>query len=514
MNRKLWLKRVIVLLIIILLTGCSPDENKIEEPLVFSMLYNQQESSPYDENWLILKEYQDRKNVVFDVIIGDDADYEKDIQRVLKSDSPPDVLLKIWPDNVTEYVNDGLLLPVSDYESLMPYYSAYIKAHDLQAEVDKLRLENGKYYILPGYQRPIQVQQWIYRKDLFEKHDLGVPSTYDELFDALVTLKALYPDSDPISACYGGAHLFAMMGAGYGIPAGWNGTQHYDSVSETWQYSPATDNNKAMLDYLHRLYEAGLLDPDIFTQSESDFYAKLLDGSTFVTVTWITSGFDNWNQSLAENGISGGAWAPLPVPESTIGLKALPAVNPFRKGLVLSSRVVNKPYFEDLIKFLDWAVYSEEGMTLTTWGVEGITYEETEDGKKFSEDIYSPKNPEGTKDITAAYGLDSFFDLNENEEFEDYKKPDDIVIFLERSLSNGETAKMKPELKLDVVDMDAIAVVEERLQPYVDSSSKSFITGSLSVDEDWDMYIEELKKLGYQTIEEIWHEAWTEIEKK
>ena len=68
----------------------------------------------------------------------------------------------------------------------MPNFMAYIKQHNLQGELDKLRLKNGKYYILPGYQRTIQVQQWIYRRDLFEKHGLKAPTTYDELFDALV----------------------------------------------------------------------------------------------------------------------------------------------------------------------------------------------------------------------------------------------------------------------------------------------------------------------------------------
>ena len=66
----------------------------------------------------------------------------------------------------------------------------------------------------------------------------------------------------------------------------------------------------------------------------------------------------------------------------------------------MPARVINEPYFEDLLKFLDWAVYSEEGMTLTSWGVEGISFENTPNGKAFLPNIKTPKNPEGTLDIT------------------------------------------------------------------------------------------------------------------
>ena len=102
-----------------------------------------------------------------------------------------------------------------------------------------------------------------------------------------------------------------------------------------------------MLTFLNRCYEAGILDPAFFTQSDDEFYTKLQDGHAFVTVTWISSGFSNWNAQLAENGFPNGEWEPLPVPESTIGIRALPGVDPFRKGLVISSHVINKPYFED-----------------------------------------------------------------------------------------------------------------------------------------------------------------------
>jgi len=364
-------------ILVLLLAGCTSSEISKKEPVVFSMLYNEREENPFQEDWLVLKEYKKRQNVVLDVRLGDDKEYDKVLAQILQTENIPDIILKCWPETIEKYANSGILLPFSDYENLMPNFMAYIKENNLQDELDKLRLKNGKYYILPGYQREIQVQQWIYRRDVFEKNNLEIPKTYDELFDSLVFLKKLYPDTTSITACWNGAHLLAMMGAGYGITAGWAGNRYYNEEGNRWLLSPATENYKELYIFLNRCYEAGILDPAIFTQSYVEYVEKLANGSALVTVSWITSGFRNWNETLKENGIPDGEWAALPVPESALGIKALPPVNRFRKGLIVPSRTINEKYFEDLLKFLDWAVYSEEGMILTTWGIEGLTFEKT-----------------------------------------------------------------------------------------------------------------------------------------
>jgi len=496
-----------VLLAVSLSTGIV-EGSSVTEPVVLSVLYNEREATPFQEDWLILEEYAKRRNVTLDVRLGDDADYEAAVIRTLESGNIPDIVLKVWPDLIESYASTGTLLAFSDYEYLMPYFTAYIEEQGLDSELDKLRLENDKYYILPGYQRAIQVQQWIYRRDLFEAHGLGVPDSYDDLFASLVLLKGIYPDATPITACWGGAHLLAMMGSGYGVPAGWAGTRHFDPEEDRWLFSPATENYRDLYRFLNRCYQAGILDPAIFTQSDQDYYAKIQDGRALVTATWITSGFDVWNRALQENGFHNGEWAALPVPESTVGMRALPPVDPFRKGLVVPSRVVSEPYFEDLLRFLDWAIYSEEGMTLTTWGVEGITFENTPDGKSFLPQIRTTVNPDGELDMTGDYGLAILFDMNENAEYEDYKKPPSIVEFLERSLEAEETAEMIPQLRLGSNALEAISVISGTIGSYAAEASQDFITGHLGIDADWDNYILALEQRGYLTLEAIWNAAW------
>jgi len=227
MKKKIGLAWALFSVILLFAAGCARD---------------QRQAYPAQVYWLILDQYRQLRNVTFSFRLGDDADYEKALVHTFESGDLPDIILKVWPANIDAYANAGLLLAFSDYLDQMPHFRAYIAAHGLEAELDRFRHPDGKLYLLPGFQRRIQVQQWIYRKDLFSKHALSAPRTYDELFDSLVMLKGLYPDSIPISGAWGGAHLFAMMGAGYGITAGWNGTICYTAPTDRWVFAPATEN--------------------------------------------------------------------------------------------------------------------------------------------------------------------------------------------------------------------------------------------------------------------------------
>jgi putative aldouronate transport system substrate-binding protein len=511
MKRKILLPLFVFLVSILVLPSCFEEkETPVKSPpLTFSMLFNETKAAPLQQNWLILQEYKKQKNVEFDIQVADDAQYGSAINIALRTGNPPDIILKVWPQAISEFASNGILLPVSDYYDQMPYFKAYIESNNFSEELESLKMEDGKYYLLPGFQRKIQVQQWIYRKDVFIDNNLDIPQTYEELFNSLLFLKNTFPLTTPISATWGGAHLFSMVGAGFGIPAGWRGNKYFDVSTNRWRFAPATDNYKEMLTFLNRCYEAGILDPDYVTQNEEEFYKKIQDGSVLATVTWITSGFGNWNEQLKINGSPNGEWAPLPVPESTIGLRSLPPVDSFRKGLALSAQVKDKPYFKELLAFLDWALYSQEGQTLTYWGVEDITFTENLGKKAFLPFIETPKNPDGTVNPKAEYGLETFFDNVENEEFEDYKKPFEIVTFLNESIKNKETLPLDPPLIIGEESLKAINLLSPPLDLYVSQTSNKFITGELDIQQYWEEYIETLTQYGYKSLENIWNSTET-----
>ena len=472
------------------------------------MLYNDRDTVPLRKDWLVLSEIAKRKNITFKITTGPDSKYLPSVYAAINSADVPDIILKVWPAEVVPFASTGQLLPINKFEYLLPNYMNYLKNSDLRKEIDALRDKNGNYYILPGFQREIQVQQWVYRQDLFEMHKIGEPRSYDELYNALVTLKSIYPNSRPLTACYGGSHLFAMMGAGNGIPSGWNGNRMYNELADSWVFAPRTRNWREMYRFLHKCYTAGLLDPDIFTQDPNSFIRKLTNGTSFVTVTWISSGFSLWNNQLEDAGIKSGVWVPMMVPQSTVGIKALPSVDRFRKGAAITANAAAKPYFKDLMAFLDWIYYTEEGRTLAVWGTEGTTYDIKNGKKAYAKTLKTSKNPLGTLDPARDFGLNTMFDLCEVPDFEDSKKPAEIVAFLNDSLSQKLTLKSYPTLTLGSTEQNSINIFAKSLDEYVDLMVKQFITGEADIDLDWSVYLSTLGKLGSNSLESIWNNAW------
>ena len=43
---------------------------------------------------------------------------------------------------------------------------------------------------------------------------------------------------------------------------------------------------------------------------------------------------------------------------------------------------------------------------------------------------------------------------------------------------------------------------------YLDEKSIKFITGDLSIEDDWDEYLSEIDDIGYTVLEKTWNNAW------
>jgi hypothetical protein len=129
--------------------------------------------------------------------------------------------------------------------------------------------------------------------------------------------------------------------------------------------------------------------------------------------------------------------------------------------------------------------------------------------KEFLPEISTPKNNLGTIDLSKEYGFNRIFDLNENPEFEDYKKPDEINEFLSKSQSRNELLNTTPDLVLNSQETEMITILEEELNIYVADMKMKFIKGESDIEDEWTEYVNECDIRGYKAIEEIWKNAWS-----
>lgn len=317
-----------------------------------------------------------------------DGTQAEDIALMIAEDNYPDMIFA--KGSATDLYEAGALIDMTD---LIDEYGSNIKKM-YGEEFSKLKWGNGDDGIYQLSYADTHAQtlqpsgtcqiQWAALKE----NNYEYPKTIAE-YEALIKkyLEA-HPTTDDglpmigLSISASDWHWMITLGN----PAGFiadakpdNGQWIYDD-DNNFYYKHASEDEKEYFQWLCRMYNEGILDPDFATQTHDDYIAKLSSGR----VVAITD--TNWDYASAESVlISDGkvdkTYAPLPVTLHE-GDKA-PTL--MYQGLQVGWGIGITKSCKDpvrAIKFLDY-ICSDEGQILFNWGVEGINYEVDENGNRY-----------------------------------------------------------------------------------------------------------------------------------
>lgn len=486
-----------------------------EEPLTFSLLYSSNPDYPYKEDWLLWKAIKDKTNVSFDVTVVPMSDYNQKRSLLISTGDAPYIIPKTYHPDEVQFIPSGAILPVSDYVDKMPNYSRQVKEWGLEEEINTYKQKDGKYYLLPGLHEIYTPDYGIaMRTDILEKNNIPVPNTWDEMYEALKKLKQLYPDTYPLSDRYQGKCLLNIAAPTFGkAAAGWGAGDglYYDRDNDKFIFYPTTDDYKSFLAYFNKLIKEGLLDPESFTQNDDQAIQK------FVT-----------NKSFAMCANSQHVIGLRKTMDDTVGegtyeiKKVIPPAGPagpvvtggrLENGIMISSKAKEDPHFEEMLKFIDWLWYSDEGQILCKWGVEGTTYKRTADGKfELMPDItFQWMNPNGTKDLRKDFGFGNgvFILMYGGPKYlaESYMSPEDLEFVTEVN-SKRELLPAAPPLLYDETEREQANMMSTPLMDYVESMTLKFILGDASLDTDWDKFVQDCKQKGSDRFVELANEVY------
>jgi raffinose/stachyose/melibiose transport system substrate-binding protein len=111
-------------------------------------------------------------NIAIEYQIVDHDSMQQKYDIMVQSNSLPDMFWWNGP-----HIVDALNQTQSVLD-LTPYYDAGFKANFVKGAFDNLMTSDGK---IAGFPAEMQVQGWIFNKALFDKYNLKIPTTYDEL---------------------------------------------------------------------------------------------------------------------------------------------------------------------------------------------------------------------------------------------------------------------------------------------------------------------------------------------
>ncbi|MBR5546911.1 MAG: hypothetical protein IKU70_08000 [Clostridia bacterium] len=260
-----------------------------------------QNNGEYDlDNVWTLQYFEEMSNLDITWQHIERASAPEKIPLMLAGDTMPDAILGYSKMNhaaLVQYgVDEGMLYPIDTLLDYMPNFKAMLDAKP--AVKASLYASDGHFYGLPVMAdgSDSYILRFFINSDWLKNVGKEMPTTLDEFYDVLVAFRDQDAngngdpsDEIPVSAAWNeGYSLRAWILNSLGFCTTGNNTAYYYKEDGSYEaaYIPYRSEYKEYLTYMNKLWNEGLLDLDMFTQTQAQVDAKLTDKrSGFTTVS-------------------------------------------------------------------------------------------------------------------------------------------------------------------------------------------------------------------------------------
>jgi len=458
----------------------TPVETKLfpKDTVTLSMLIPNSVSWPYKEDWFVKRAIEEATNVILDIILIEDGKYEEKLNLLVASGDLPDIVNQYNSKQSSVYALQGAFINVEDYLDKTPNFKAFIEQN--KDHVNTFKASDGKLYCYPGKGQGVgNRRNWFYRKDIFEKNNLTLPTTPDELYACLKKLKEIYPDSYPLVTRFHGIELMSPS---------WHTMDrvYYDFDNDKFVFGPVQDEWKDYLMFMNKLVKEGLTPPDMFSINTQGWIDLLVQSKGFITVDY-AGRMDTVGTSGKEV-----------TPELEFGF--MPPINGITNytavefsNIVIPTKSKN---IDNTVKLMDW-YYTDEAKELLSWGEVGKTYVEVDGKKQFLASNYLRDYGLTTLGwglvfkedaVMSTYGKGSTEATIESPQYEMRNNPAEYMAYTEE----------ENELK---------ATLGQDIYKYVNEYKAALILEQKSFSE-WDSYVKEVEKMGLSKLLDMYTKAY------
>lgn len=494
------------------------------EPFNLSLLWTDWPENPITGSWAFFDEIEKRTNVKLELTQIPFSDAVEKRSLLISAGDAPTVIPLIYTGDETSFVPSGAILPISDYVQYMPNFQKYVEEWDLGEMLDNLRQADGKYYMLPGLQEvSVPVFTLIIRKDVFDAVGAGVPTTWDEVREALVRIKQEYPDSRPLADGFEGFSMLNYASHAWGARAGWGfGNGMVDDGTGKLMYSAVSAEYKQMVEFFRGLVEDGLLDTESFTADDEGGGGGGVDEKMANEIVFAASGASGtvieFAQALNET-VGEGNFELLQIAPPGGPAGQLREPRNFWNGFMLNSEITRSEHFLATLQFLDWLYYNPDARELVRWGVLDETYTKDSDGEITLKPEYSLEafdiNTGAETDIRTDLGWsnDVFADSTESRALKESYNSPEFVEYIDTVLATTTPRDPYLPAPLDELELERSALLATPLQDTVDTNTLRFILGQRDIAE-WDDYVAELEAQGLQDYVDLMNTARERFEEE
>ena len=474
----------------------------------FKIVVGSHASWPYDENHKIWQYFKEEVGGNITVNAIPNSEFATKLNLMMATpEELPDLLHALEPPHIINHADSGAYIAIDENMDKLPNYSAFLDTLD-PAERDNLialrTFADGHTYwpLVYGSETVMNFSTWMYRKDIFEKHNLEVPTTIDELYEVCKELKKLYPDSYPFCIR---SQLNKMGTMGPSFAPDFSIFNYYDYTADKWQFGAFTDTGKEITEFMRKMMAEGLIPPDM-TIATSSWEELMSTDRGFISIDALVriSFFNVPNQKINPD-YEWAAMAP-PAHDASAGApNKLSKSNVDPTGYVLPN-TRDEDRINNALRVLDW-MYTDEAIDLLSWGKEGETYQVDENGKKtFILD----------GDVTAqvAYGATTYglYQVVRQEAFEQVVAAGSEVDPLWLTWIE-EGAQPSWFLSYNDEEAQIIDNYDTAVRTHAEENLIHFVDGTKPMEE-WDAYVQKAYDLGLEKLLGAWTSSWNRMQGK
>ena len=482
-----------------------------------------------EQNWMT--EYINRNSGLdIEWMVIDATAASERIPLMLNSGDMPDAILghAFQANDIAQYgTSEGMFYPVNELLDYMPIFSAFLEENPAVRE--GITTTDGNIYGFPALNNIYSyAARFFIDQTWLDRLGLENPTTLEEFKNMLIAFRDEDangngdPDDEiPWGGSWSGASAERdLIFYALGYAASGNLAVDHNKENPDIVFVPYEAQYKDYLLYMNDLWNEGLLDPDMFTQSETQVQATVLEGTIgFCAMSapyvYVPETKDNW---VAINAMS----------KEEGGLRIYPAANPV---YIPAFMVLNADCDEEVaaalaalademysVEWYGWSMYGPEaGSELDYFG----TGHYVEDGVikyNMPDDVTNEWSFRCT--YLTIWNLPGFNSLQYDPYYQLYAEqfPDTQLgqlfatgnYFEDWQPNFIETyqpyyAESIPTFYFTEDDLDRINTLQTPLDDYVASMEAKFITGEISIEDEYDNFVATLEEYGVKEYVELYN---------
>lgn len=459
--------------------------------------------------------------------------WETQLTLMMTTNDLPDILCEIDLSraDVNKYGQEGYFLDMSQYLNLMPNFEERMELDP--ALYAYSRDENGAIYGISKTRDSLAsraVSQAFLNTDWLDAVGMEYPKTTEDLYNVLKAFKEQDAnengdpnDEIPLSLTfdqYSGMRVEYVLRSAFGIYGYQSNYQLQTDDAGKVHLAETTDNWKEYVKYMNRLYEEGLLDQDCFIQTGDEYDAKIKNNTIGLMGNWnplmrvlSTDSAECYQHYAFFTGVTSDLTDEVIYPLwNTV------------TATVVCLITADTEYPEALCRMFDY-FYTDEGIILAIYGVEGETF-------NYIEDQYGIKTPDHTGfwedsdyDTASTWLQNSvrwpnawqFLQYDPSLRFVDESDDatlEEVIAEADPVKSSGLVYNAYRELARRQVkscdDYPSVVYTSEEndqrnkyftaIQTYIQSTKAEFIIGTQDIDANWDTFLQTLDSMGLQEL--------------